>query len=178
MPAPDIGTRMEDGTVYAGLSPNTGRMLFVMPVDTPLMTHAFAVGRARSMNIVQSFGHSDWRLPTFQELHVIFLNRRKGALRDTFNEAAANYGSLGRPQEYREAPGWYRTDYWASYNTKQTQSFKDGTTAPLFDMDLASVRFIREGELPEAEPPVKSDIAATRQKRLKEMAQKVKAKFS
>jgi len=179
MPAPEIGTVMADKTIYAGLSPQTGRMLFVLPEDeSRLMDYQSALDGAGINNRTCHLGHSDWRLPTLSELHVIFINRRKGALRDTFNEEAANYPDLGL--SHREAAGWYRTDYWSSYNSKQSQSFKDGTTAPIFDTDSASVRFIREGGFPDAvelAPHVMPDITATRQKRLKALASATRARI-
>jgi hypothetical protein len=71
--APKIGAGLPDGTVYAGLSPDTGRAMYTTPADAPLtmkwrdaMKHAAKLG---------AHGHKDWRLPSRAELNVLFNNR-------------------------------------------------------------------------------------------------------
>jgi hypothetical protein len=49
---------MKDGTVYAGISPDTGQPMYATPADTPLtMTFSEAVGYADALD---AHGHNDW----------------------------------------------------------------------------------------------------------------------
>jgi hypothetical protein len=71
---PQPGQVMSDGTVYAGVSPDTGRPLFTTPADLSLKDkwHKAAVDQAARL---EAHGHKDWRLPTAAELGVLFNNR-------------------------------------------------------------------------------------------------------
>ena len=81
---------MPDGTVYAGISPDTHNAMYTTPDDAPL-TSTF--GRAdRYATKLDANGHRDWRVPTRGELSVLFLNR---AAIGGFNETGA------------DAAGWY-----------------------------------------------------------------------
>ena len=63
----------EDGTIYAGISPDTGRPMYTMPADAPLtMKWKEAMKYAAGLD---SHGQKDWRLPTQAELDVLFNNR-------------------------------------------------------------------------------------------------------
>lgn len=170
MSAPEIGTVMEDGTVYAGISPTTGNMLFVMQKDAPLLMNAnVAAGRIEAMNRDLSFGHEDWRLPTLKELKVIFANKEKDALRGTFNETAERNKPFQPPRE-RTSPSWYRTsDPGCGFTTKGIY-FNDGSEEELLTIESSSVRFVREGG-PPPKPYTTPDIIITRQDRLNKLAQ-------
>ncbi len=159
MSAPEVGTVMLDGSIYVGASPQTGRMLFVMPADimTKMTLHA-AESYADALNhdkalAHKALNHNDWRLPTRSELNLIFCNKEKGMLKGTFNEAGEDYRQLGRPQNNRDAAGWYRSTDWGSAYTRFAQLFKTGDQAVIFDVDLASVRYVRDGEPPGAPLP-------------------------
>jgi hypothetical protein len=79
------GDKMPDGTVYAGLSPDSGAAMYVTPTDAPrLMTFNQAAKHAAALN---AYGHQDWRLPTKLELLEIYRNHDEGSLRGTFNES-------------------------------------------------------------------------------------------
>lgn len=68
-----IGDRMPDGTIYAGVSPTTGTAMYATPSDAPLtMKWNEAV---RYADALDSHGHKDWRVPTWDELDVLFNNR-------------------------------------------------------------------------------------------------------
>lgn len=67
------GERMEDGTIFAGISPDTNKNMFVTPEDAPdqLKKWKEAMEYAASLD---AHGHKDWKLPTKEELRVIFKN--------------------------------------------------------------------------------------------------------
>jgi hypothetical protein len=68
-----VGDKMPDGTVFAGISPDTGSLMYAMPADEPLnMKWKRAVQFANNLDV---FGHKDWRVPTKKELDVLFSNR-------------------------------------------------------------------------------------------------------
>ena len=74
------GARMKDGTIFAGMSPDTGLPMFATPDDAPLSgigqagTYAEAQEYAKNLD---AHGHKDWRVPTKRELSVLFNNRAK-----------------------------------------------------------------------------------------------------
>jgi hypothetical protein len=177
------GTTMNDGTVYAGISPETGNMMFVTPKDSYLTaTFNEAVARADTLNRGEAFGHNDWRLPTLKELDVIFENKDKGALKGTFNLEGVNYQDLkvyGKDL-HPNADGWYRTTHWGSNVTRWCQLFKTGDKAAVFDAGFASVRFMRDGEPPELPPPPPyktSAVTDARQEHLKEHGRRRKLRI-
>jgi hypothetical protein len=75
------GNISPDGTVFAGVSPDTGRAMYTTPTDAhknglfgrgPL---TFTFIQAQINSQATQYGHEDWRVPTERELHVIFLNQ-------------------------------------------------------------------------------------------------------
>jgi hypothetical protein len=81
---PKIGDRMPDGTVYAGISPDTGKPMYTTPADAPL-TYTFNQAKQYAETL-DARGHKDWRVPTEGELNVLWENRDKCKLKGTFNE--------------------------------------------------------------------------------------------
>src|SRR5262245_7295 len=79
-PDPQVGSLMSDGTIYAGLSPDTKSPMFVTPADAPLppeqgepiYTFDEAQKYARRL---RTHGRKDWRVPTRRELKMLFNNR-------------------------------------------------------------------------------------------------------
>jgi hypothetical protein len=71
-----IGSKMQNGTIYAGNSPDTGKPMYAMPADASV-TYAFneAQKYAQTLNACKEHGHNDWRVPTKNELNVRFNNR-------------------------------------------------------------------------------------------------------
>jgi hypothetical protein len=68
-----VGDRMPDGTIYAGVSPDSGKRLFAAAADAPrLMAFKDANHYAQTLEV---HGHKDWRLPTREELTNLFNNR-------------------------------------------------------------------------------------------------------
>lgn len=80
---PEIGTQMLDGTIYAGVSPDTKKLMYVLPQNESLMVWEEAMMAAREKG---ACGYKDWRVPTDSELTVLAQNKERGALKGTFNE--------------------------------------------------------------------------------------------
>ncbi len=77
------GDRMADGTIYAGISPDTHKAMYTTPADASLtMKWKKAMDYAAGLD---AHGRHDWRVPTKAELNVLWENRDKGALKGTFN---------------------------------------------------------------------------------------------
>jgi hypothetical protein len=107
-----IGDTMPDGTVYAGVSPETGKPMYATPKDAPLI-YTFNQAQKCAATL-DAHGHNDWQVPTKGELDVIWQNRNEGKLKGTFNVTGTN------------PAGWY----WSSSQgviTAWTQRFRDGT---------------------------------------------------
>jgi len=125
---PTIGDAMPDGTVFAGISPNTGKAMYAFPVDTRQRVGDFieALKYAAKLN---AYGHKDWRVPTKSELNVLFQNR---AAIGGFNETGSRPG------------GWYWSSSQYDYNTAWAQRFSDGGRPYLNLKDTdSSVRLVR-----------------------------------
>ena len=88
-----IGAVMPDGTVYAGISPDTGRAIYTTPGDAERTFRRGNTGAFNwedAMDYAAQFdghGHKDWRVPTKGELNVLFSNR---AAIGGFNETGSN----------------------------------------------------------------------------------------
>lgn len=89
------GDKMPDGTIYAGISPDTGKKMFAMPADAPLsMTFNEAAEYAKTANSQKAHGYEDWRVPTQRELDVLFNNRAAiGGLNVSGSDTAGWYWS-------------------------------------------------------------------------------------
>ncbi len=73
---PSVGAVMSDGTIYAGISPDTGKAMYATPADASLtMTFNGAKEYAETQNTQKAHGHDDWHVPTKAELNVLFNNR-------------------------------------------------------------------------------------------------------
>lgn len=92
---------MSDGTVFVGISPESGRALFVKPISDPLrLNWDQATKSAQGLNDNPS-SYKDWRLPSMAELRVIRQNlvavqdtmfpsaREKVPTGDSYNEKIA-----------------------------------------------------------------------------------------
>jgi Protein of unknown function (DUF1566) len=124
-----IGSIMPDGTVYAGISPNTGKPIYAIPLDAELtLTFNDASAYAANLNAQEHLGHDDWRVPTKAELNALFNNR---AAIGGFDESGSN------------PSGWYwsstSTDSWVALN----QRFSDGFQAKDIKIGHSSVRLVR-----------------------------------
>ena len=68
---PLIGDQMPDGTIYAGILPETGKRLFAAPARA-FSKFKDAESWAKMTTV---HGHKDWRLPTREELNLLFNHR-------------------------------------------------------------------------------------------------------
>lgn len=86
-PRPEPGKKMPDGTICAGISPDTGRLMYTTPANAYLtMEWKEAMEYAAGL---KAHGHDDWRMPSRAELSVLFAHR----------------AAIG---------GFNSTDYWSS----------------------------------------------------------------
>lgn len=86
-----VGDVMEDGTIYAGISPKTNCPFYVLPSDAPA-----EMAFSEAERYIQEFrfaGRSDFRLPTQEEFDLLQKNMNKGALKSTFNKSSTCYWS-------------------------------------------------------------------------------------
>jgi hypothetical protein len=110
------GERMPDGTIYAGLSPDTQKPIYVTPSDAPL-TYTFNEAR-KYADKFDANGHHDWRVPSKGELNVLFQNR---AAIGGFNNGYGYWSSMivaGIPQRdmavaqrFRDGDGHYYNEW-------------------------------------------------------------------
>jgi hypothetical protein len=68
-----VGDKMPDGTVFAGISPDTNKPMYATPADASL-TMKFNEAQEYATKL-DAHGHRDWRVPTKSELNVLFNNR-------------------------------------------------------------------------------------------------------
>jgi hypothetical protein len=121
---------MEDGTIYAGISPDTNKRMFAAPKDTP-GTYRFSEAAQYAKNL-DAHGHNDFYVPTAGELNVLWQNRNKGKLAGTFNQTGSG------------TAGWY----WSSSRNNGdigawAQRFSDGRQSFNFTLCNSSLRCVR-----------------------------------
>lgn len=105
------GGRMPDGTVYAGVSPDSNKNLYTTPEDAPgTYTWTKAVEYCQSLSAA---GHQDWRMPTIGELAMQFNNR-------------AEIGEFNETGRMHNATGYYWSSLQVGDDAAWAQSFKDG----------------------------------------------------
>jgi hypothetical protein len=130
---PKRGDEMPDGTIYAGISPDTGKPMYAAPFDTPLV---YSFNQAQEYDAKLNVEESNptkrtWRVPTKHELNVLYKNRNKGNLKSTFNKTGSGAG------------GWY----WSSSSTNKhngwAQRFSDGEQSVNFKYLGSSLRCVR-----------------------------------
>ena len=120
------GTVMPDGSVYAGVSPDTGRPMYTTPKDAQMSFRFNQAGKYAAT--LDAHGRQDWRVPTKAELYVLFKNRSVIGNFDTTGSPASWYWSSSR--HYINSFAW-------------EQRFSDGGKDYLhkgFDLALRCVR--------------------------------------
>jgi Protein of unknown function (DUF1566) len=123
---PKPGDWMADGTVHAGISPDTGKAMYATPADASL-TYTFNQAQKYAAKL-DAHGHQDWRVPTKSELNVLYNNR---AAIGGFDIS----GSL--------PAGWYWSSSQDDYNTAWAQRFSDGNQDDYYEHNASSLRCVR-----------------------------------
>jgi hypothetical protein len=141
--ASKIGDQMPDGTIYAGISPDTNQPMYATPSDAPL---TMTVNQAKEYAwMLDAQGHHDWRVPTKTELNVLFNNR-----------VAIGGFKIDNPKDQPCTSGWY----WSSSHCRFWLGWglRFGTGCPDYyaEGNPARVRPVRSGPMPVKPPhPIK-----------------------
>lgn len=126
----EVGDKMEDGTIFAGISPNTNQPMYALPADASL-TRTFNEAKEYAATAVDAKGNKGFRVPTKEELNVLFQNREKGALKGTFN-LTGSYSD-----------GWYWSSTSYTDDGAWCQRLSDGRQYGTNRNHLLSVRCVR-----------------------------------
>ena len=121
-----IGQRMPDGTVFASVSPETGNAMFTTAADAPA-TFTFNEAQDYAAKL-DAHGHLDWRVPTKDELNVLY--RTRAAI-------GGFHGTGSRPA------GWYWSSSQYSYYDAWAQRFSDGNQGYYAKHNGSSLRCVR-----------------------------------
>ena len=122
------GGKMADGTIYAGISPDTNKRLYTTPQDAPgLYTWSKGIEYCGTLSIL---GHHDWRVPSVGELAVQFINR-------------ADIGGFNETGRIRDGTGYYWSSLQVGDEAAWAQSFKDGFHENPSKDSNSSVRCVR-----------------------------------
>lgn len=93
---PWIGDRVEDGTIFVGISPDSNKPFYAAAADAPLVMTWKQTAKYAAAS--EEGGHHDWRVPSKTELEVLYRHREAGSLKDSFNNSGSDFA------------GWY----WSS----------------------------------------------------------------
>jgi hypothetical protein len=123
--APKVGAEMPDGSIYAGWSPDTGKPMFATPKDAPMHCK---FNQAADYGVkLDAHGRQDWRLPTKDELNVLFENRAAiGGFDTTGSYPTGRYWSSSRTGNY----AW-------------VQHFSDGSQHEVSRFNPSALRCVR-----------------------------------
>ena len=99
------GTLMPDGSIYAGVSPDTGKPMYTTRKDAPL--HGNFYQAAEYAKNLDTHGRKDWRVPTQPELNVLFANHAAiGGFDTTGSYPAGWYWSSSRIGDHFDPLAW------------------------------------------------------------------------
>jgi len=97
----EIGARMADGSIFAGLTADGKQQIYAMPNDLIVcVTFNDAAKVVRKLNEKNTLGHDDWQIPSSDSLHILYKNQNEGALKGTFNTSADLGSGFVFPQCY------------------------------------------------------------------------------
>ncbi len=117
---PEIGDRMQDGSVYAGLTEDGTQKIFAMPKDLGVtLTFVDAARAVKKLNADEALGHDDWQIGSLDMMRVLQKNQNTSGLKGSF-KTAASCGS-GYPDRY-----WSSTREHYSASIKGSVCFSDG----------------------------------------------------
>jgi hypothetical protein len=121
-----IGDKMEDGTIYAGISPDTDKEMYAAPADEPL-TLTFNKAKERAEELSKTTGKA-YRVPSVLELNVLFNNR-------------AAIGGFNLTGSY--PAGWYWSSVPDNVYSARCQRLSDGDRDNDIRSHGLSVRCVR-----------------------------------
>jgi hypothetical protein len=122
------GGRRPDGTIYAGISPDTGKRMYTTPADAPgVYTWSTAFEYCKALT---ASGHDDWRVPTIGELAVQFANR-------------ADIGGFNETGRMKNASGYYWSSLQLDDDDAWGQLFSDGFHEDYSKSQVSSLRCVR-----------------------------------
>lgn len=128
-----VGTEMPDGSIFADRT-SAGVPVYAMPEDedkSGLMDLAHAQESARRLNHGKAHGHDDWRLPSREELTLLFNSRAK----------IGNF--------FTKAIGWPCGAYWSAPDAAtgdiSGRYFPKGNEEKVADFCSLVVRCVRSG---------------------------------
>ena len=121
-----IGDRMPDGTVYAGVSPDTNKPMYATPTDAPQTLKWKHVMEFAAK--LDAHGHQDWRVPTKNELSLLLSNR----------------AAIGGFDESGSGPaGWYWSSSQDSLTSACDQLFSVAVQDDYYELIGSSLRCVR-----------------------------------
>lgn len=120
------GDKMQDGTIFAGISPETSKPMYTAPTDER-GAHAFNDAAWHAKNNA-ALGHKDWRMPSKGELNVLFNNR----------SAIGGFDQTGR-----DTDGWYWSCSESDGHDAWAQRFSDGAQSHYSQYCASSLRLVR-----------------------------------
>jgi hypothetical protein len=105
------GSKMADGSIFAGLTADGKQQIYAMPTDLDVtMTFNDAAKAVKKLNSNKALGHDDWQIPALENVRVLYKNQNEGDLKGTFKTAASS-GSV--------FPDWY----WSSTEGRGYSSY-------------------------------------------------------
>jgi hypothetical protein len=122
-------TPVRTSAISAGISPETGKAMYAMAFDSPLIyTFDEALECAQSTNKHMLGGHDDWRVPTMNELNFLFNN----------GVAVGRFSAKGYTLN-----GWYWSSTRSGRRLAWHQSFDDGDQRPDSKGVSCALRLVR-----------------------------------
>jgi hypothetical protein len=121
-----IGAKMPDGSVYVGVSPDTGKKMYATPKDGSLTCTFNEAGEYAAK--LEAHGHKDWRVPSKAELDVLFQHRA----------AIGGFDTTGS-----DPAGWYWSSSRYDYYSAWAQRFSDGSQDLNFSNGQSALRCVR-----------------------------------
>ena len=137
---PNIGDKMEDGTVYCGISPSTGTAMFAMPQDSggemswhdavkftqTLVAFGHKGSQQATAKLLKDTSKDDggWRMPTTDELDVLYRNKDKiGGFSPRFYWSSSEYSHYSANNQYfGDGNRYYYYKGWAGGLVRSVRS--------------------------------------------------------